>query len=333
MKSLKNVSILIVSVFVVAGMVQRDQMPWKTDEPVYEVLKSLGESRPDHFVEMTDETVKRGKELIKLGRAVGPSGKRGKYISKFYTCTSCHNVVREDPDLTVVSQDARLDYAVEKNIPYLQGSTFWGIVNRETWYNDDYVLKYGDLVTKAEHSLKESISLCATVCSQGRSLEDWETESILAYFWSLQIKMSDLDMSESDISSFDSKTNDEKIALIKSKFLQKSPATFVDPPTDKLIGYDFEGRPAKGKAIFELGCQHCHRPDGESDVIFSNNDLTLNWLNKHITDDGDKSIYQIIRKGTYAAYGHKEYMPHYTLEKMSHQQVEDLRVFIQQGPL
>lgn len=85
-----------------------------------------------------------------------------------------------------------------------------------------------------------------------------------------------------------------------------------------------------GKAIFELGCQHCHRPEGESDVVFESNKMTLNWLKRHMTDDDDDSIYEIIRKGTYASFGHKEYMPHYTLEKMSHQQVEDLRSYIEQ---
>ncbi|RMF22347.1 MAG: cytochrome c, partial [Bacteroidetes bacterium] len=34
--------------------------------------------------------------------------------------------------------------------------------------------------------------------------------------------------------------------------------------------------------------------------------------------------------GTYAIPGHKPYMPHYPLERMSKQQVEDLRAYIEQ---
>ncbi|MFT6865470.1 MAG: mono/diheme cytochrome c family protein [Cyclobacteriaceae bacterium] len=138
---------------------------------------------------------------------------------------------------------------------------------------------------------------------------------------------------DQDVSSWKSNNSEQNLALIKSKYLLKSPATFVDPPKDPLVGYELEGRPELGKASIELGCQHCHRPEGESDVVFRNDDLTLNWLKNHMMDKGDKSIYQIIRKGTYAEYGHKEYMPHYTLEKMSHQQVEDLRAFVVQGAL
>jgi mono/diheme cytochrome c family protein len=298
--------------------------------PVYDVLFDLGVMKPAHFIEQMATLSKQGEELIKIGRTTDPNGKQGKFISKFYTCTSCHNLVREDPDLRIVDQESRLSYAIEKNIAYLQGSTFWGMVNRETWYNDDYVLKYGDLVRKAEHSLEESIQLCAQVCSQGRPLEDWEMKSILSYLWSLQLDMDDLNMDVEELKSLNTLTNDSKVQLIKSKYLNKSPATFVDPPADKHMGYGLVGNPDRGKAIFELGCQHCHRPNGESDVVFEKNALTLNWLSRHMYDDGDKSIYEIVRKGTYAASGHKEYMPHYTLEKMSHQQVEDLRAYIQQ---
>ncbi len=324
-----HLSILIFLISVVVAM-RESYQNFSAKTPVAEMLFSLGEPKPAHYLDASESQVKRGEELVKLGRTENLQGNKSAYISKYYTCTSCHNVVREDPNLTVVDPEARLDYAVKNSIPYLQGSTFWGIVNRETWYNDDYVLKYGDLVKKAENSLEESIQLCAQVCSQGRILEPWEMESILAYMWSLQMKVGDLEWSEEEASKFEALSDTQKKVLIKSKYSKKSPATFVDPPENKKEGYAFEGRPLKGKAIFELGCQHCHRPKGESDVVFEANKLTLNWLKRHITDNDDDSIYEIIRKGTYAAFGHKEYMPHYTLEKMSHQQVEDLRVYIEQ---
>ncbi|WP_340153994.1 hypothetical protein [uncultured Marivirga sp.] len=116
-----------------------------------EVLNSLGQDYPEHYIEEPDSAdIKRGYDLIHSGMTKPPNGFASNAISKFYTCTSCHNVEREDPDLTVVDQDARLEYAMENDLPYLQGSTFWGIVNRESWYNDDYILKYGSLVEKAK---------------------------------------------------------------------------------------------------------------------------------------------------------------------------------------
>ncbi|MFT6865469.1 MAG: hypothetical protein ACJA08_000287 [Cyclobacteriaceae bacterium] len=195
MEKLKKIILtLLVSIAAVAMMQNQSAPAWKSETPIFEVLESLGEKKPDHFVKPTPEKISTGEDLVKLGRATKANGKKSPYISKFYTCTSCHNLQREDPDLSVIDQDARLNYAIENQIPYLQESSFWGIVNRETWYNDDYVLKYGDLVRKAEHSLRESVELCAVVCSQGRTLENWEMESILAYIWSLQIKMGDLNL-------------------------------------------------------------------------------------------------------------------------------------------
>ncbi len=329
---MKNIAILFTVVLCCTAMLSINLNKTNPNTNVADLLAELGEERPDHYLaNISPEMIKRGEEIIKLGKTIGPNGKSSKYVSKYYTCTSCHNVGREDLNLFKVDQDARLDYAIANKVPYLQGSTFWGIVNRETWYNDDYVLKYGDLVRKAEHSLKESTHLCATVCAQGRPLENWEMESVMAYYWSLQLKMKDLNFSDEELVNIETSkmTNEGKIALIKSKYLQKSPATFAKQPEDKKQGYPHEGNPLLGKAIFELGCQHCHRPNGESDVVFENNDLTYKWLVKHIPDNSDLSIYQIIRKGTYAEYGHKEYMPHYTLEKMSHEQVEHLRSFLE----
>ncbi|WP_375580771.1 c-type cytochrome [Marivirga tractuosa] len=298
-----------------------------------DALKSLGQDYPDHYVEDTDSIdIKRGYDLIHKGKAYPPDGLTSKSISKFYTCTSCHNVEREDPDLTLVDQDARLEYAMENELPYLQGSTFWGIVNRESWYNDDYVLKYGSLVEKAKESLKESIHLCATVCSQGRELEDWEMKSILSYLWTLQMKVEDLDLENKEIDHINKLAESDKdsaIAFIKSHYLTKSPATFADLPESKEKGYPFEGRPQYGKAIYELGCQHCHHAYGESDLVLDYSILTFKWLKKHMPENSKKSIYEIIRNGSYSELGHKEYMPNYTLEKMSHQQVEDLRAYIE----
>jgi mono/diheme cytochrome c family protein len=308
---------------------------WNKETPLIDVLIALGEVKPEHYIENSNpEMVRQGSEIVFNGKTKGPMGNSSGFVSRFYKCNSCHNTVREDPVLSVVDQEARLEYAAKNTIPYLQGSTFWAMVNRDTWYNDDYVKKYGDLVIKANKSLKESIQLCATVCSQGRALKDWEMNSILAYFWSLQLTMADLDLSDEEwlrlrTPSYDAKQKSELRALLKEKYLLKSPATFLDPPEDKLTGYGLTGRPEKGKVIFNLGCRHCHKPKGESDVVFNDSKTTYRWLNRHKLENTQLSIYEIIRHGTYAEFGHKEYMPHYTQEKMSNQQVEDLRAFIE----
>ena len=328
MKWLKTISIISV---LIIGFSAFKPAPYIIDDQgnVADVLFNLGEPKPEHFLEYSDEMVSQGSELIHEVRTRNDNGKRTKYISKFYKCTSCHNTVREDFDLSTTKPDKRLQYAQEKDIPYLQGSTFWGIVNRETWYNDDYVLKYGELVDKAKNSLRESTQLCAQVCSQGRPLEEWEMQSILAYYWSLQLKMEDLGYSPNEIDQVKTMESEKAIAIIKQRYLQKSAATFGHLPKDKAKGYPFAGNVYKGKAIYELGCQHCHREKGESDVVLDNSEVTFKWLDKNITSNSKLSIYDIIRLGTYAEKGHKEYMPHYTEEKMSNEQIEDLRAYIE----
>ena len=320
-------------VLLIASFTPTSNKEIKPKQNLIDVLKSLGQGYPEHYIENPDSIdIKRGYDLIHVGKTNPPDGFASKAISKFYTCTSCHNVEREDPNLTLVDQDARLEYAMENQLPYLQGSTFWGIVNKESWYNDDYILKYGSLVEKAKGSLKESIHLCATVCSQGRELEDWEMKSILSYFSTLQMKVEDLELENQDMDYLNRLAKSDKdsaIAFIKSHYLTKSPATFAELPESKEEGYPFEGRAQYGKAIYELGCQHCHHAYGESDLVLDNSILTFKWLKKHMPENSKKSIYEIIRNGSYSELGHKEYMPNYTLEKMSHQQVEDLRAYIE----
>ncbi len=299
---------------------------------VSEMLFGLGEPKPAHYLDsISEEMIARGKDLIFLGKTENPpEGERSTQISKYYKCISCHNTVKEDPDLTVVNPDIRLEYAKQNEIPYLQGSTFYGIVNRETWYNDDYVFKYGSLVEKAKNSLEGSVQLCAEVCAAGRTLKDWEIESILAYLWSIELNKSDLAWTAYDEKLMGDATDEERRNHIKKKYLLKSPATFGHLPISKADGYEgLKGNAEKGQAIYELGCQHCHREQGESDVVLDNSKTTFRWLKRNITANGDLSIYEIVRIGTYSSNGHQEYMPHYTEEKLSDLQLEDLRAYIE----
>jgi len=304
------------------------------DDSVQEVLLKFGEVAPAHYdVNYTQEDIKRGEELVFIGKTTSPKGRIGSRISKFYTCVSCHNTVSETSDLSTIDVEEKLDYAVANNLRFLQGSTFKGIVNRESWYNDDYYEKYGALVDKARSSLAESVQLCAQECSQGRKLKDWELKAILAYYQSIGFTLKDLKMSKSDLMFINDVSNADsmKVALIKSKYMQTSPATFGEVPSSKSTGYPMiVGRPDRGKLVYERACQSCHLTEGVSDVVLDNSVVTFKWLQKNITSNSPGSFYEIIRNGTYAESGHKEYMPNYTEEKMSNQQVEDLRAYIEQ---
>jgi len=327
-----SIALSLVFLGISAFISPKDGPRWDEKTLVYDVLFALGEDKPKHFIEADEEWIKRGETLIKEGKAKGPEGESSSRISKYYQCTTCHNLVQEDPDLRKRDPEMRLDYVVEKGIPFLQATTFHGVVNRESWYNDDYVKKYGDLVRRANEDLEASIQLCATECAQGRRLEGWEMKAVKAYFWNLGFRMGDLDLSEEEWSRIEAKEDPEAlIDLIKGKYMLKSPAHFAEAPPNKKKGYEgLVGRPEKGKMIYESSCQHCHKPRGVSWYVLDDNVLTFRQLVNDIPKDSHFSLYQIIRYGTYAVPGHRPYMPHYPLERMSHQQMEDLRAYIEQ---
>ncbi|MEZ4994043.1 MAG: cytochrome c [Saprospiraceae bacterium] len=310
---------------------------WIEQTPLAEVQFALGEKRPKHYLPPNPKLAKMGEEIVRYGRTIGPDGKRSHYVSKYYVCTTCHNLQQEDPDLRVSDPEARLAYAKDHGLPFLQGTTFKGIANRESWYNDDYVKKYGEeSIERAHKDLREAIQLCAVQCSQGRPMQDWEIEAVLAYYWTLQYTLEDIGLNEQDIqrlnearedpTQFDTLRN-----WLHSYYEAYSPAHFYDAPPNKRKGYEgLTGNAARGKDLYELSCLHCHQPDGVSHYILDHSKLSFRHLKKMIPKDSHFSLYQIVAYGTYAIPGHRPYMPHYPEERMDQQQVEDLRAYIEQ---
>ena len=141
----------------------------EADTPLWTVLEELGAAPPNHKVndELDKVSAELGENIVLRGASKGTLGKV-KLQSKHFLCTSCHNVQKEDPDLKISDPQARLLYAKEKGIPFLQATTLYGAVNRSSFYNDDYEKKYGDLVKPTRNNLREAIQLCAVECSQGR---------------------------------------------------------------------------------------------------------------------------------------------------------------------
>ncbi|MEM9990193.1 MAG: c-type cytochrome [Bacteroidota bacterium] len=308
----------------------------KADTSIHEVLEKLGDNSLKHTVNWNIEgvSVAKGEQLVHTGFTLNTKGKSVKKQSAHFVCTSCHNVVRDEPNLALIDVDAKLDYAAANNIPFLQGTALYGAVNRTSFYNGDYFLKYGDLVRPARHNIREAIQLCATECAQGRPLEDWELESILAYLWTIDLKVHDLQLTEVERQiieeTFDTNRNKENaIKLLKSKYLSGAPATFQKPPKDREEGYTATGNAENGKHVYELSCKHCHAEERYSFFNLDDSQHTFDFLAKHIAGYTQYSIYQVSRYGTSPVPGKRAYMPHYTKEKMSNQQLEDLRAYIE----
>ena len=307
------------------------------EQSVARILEALGDkanAKPD--LSIAGVSAEAGKELVLYGITKGPNGRKVKKQSKHFVCTSCHNVEREDPDLRVADPQARLVYAKENGLPFLQGTTLYGAVNRTNFYNGDYEKKYGDLVKAARNDIREAIQLCAVECSQGRPLKDWEMESVLAYLWTIDLKVKDLMINEEDKNSVEKAVqgNGDKAQAIKdlkSYYLAGAPATFITPPPNRTTGFEeIQGNPDNGKLIYDLSCLHCHQQGRYAFFKLDDSKYSFKYLDKHMARYTRYSVYQVSRWGTSPFAGKETYMPNYTLEKMSNQQLEDLRAYIEQ---
>ena len=310
-------------------------LPTLMERSVISVLEDAGADYSAKKANMNIKGVSAevGRSIIEDGFAQKPGGGTTGQQSKHFVCTSCHNIQREDPDLTKSDPDARLDYVADNEMPYLQATTLYGAINRDTYYNGDYYKKYGNLVDAAKHDVRGAIQLCAVECAQGRSLEEWEVESVLAYLWTIDLQMSDLNLQEDQLNSIEqslaSKNNlKETEQLIRSKYLSGSPATFVKPPEDRKEGNGLEGDPKRGLLFYEQSCLHCHKNGKYSFLHLDDHKITHKFLNRKADGYSRQSIYQVTRWGVPPKSGKRSYMSQYTAEKMSEQQLADLRAYI-----
>ena len=89
------------------------------------------------------------------------------------------------------------------------------------------------------------------------------------------------------------------------------------------------GNADNGRLIYENGCLHCHYQGRYSFLHLDKSRLSFKHLRKTMTKFGRHSIYQVIRWGVPSKSGKPSYMPQYTQEKMSDQQLADLRAYIE----
>jgi mono/diheme cytochrome c family protein len=308
----------------------------QSEASLEDALVMLGADKAPHIPDSSLKNVsaQNGKSIVMDGYAIRKGGTKTKKQSAHFTCISCHNIKKEDPDLANPNPEDRLKYVKENNLPFLQGSPLYGVVNRRSFYNGAYKMKYGELVEPAKNNLREAIHLCAVECSQGRPLKDWEMESVLAYLWEIDLKIGDLDLTNEEVDqinvAIDQDTNKEEfLELLQSKYLQASEATFMYPPEERKKGYELVGNPDNGQLIYELSCLHCHENKKYSFFNLDNATSTFRYLTKHMSKYTRYSLYQVARWGTEPIPGKKAYMPWYTEEKMNNQQIEDLRSYIE----
>ncbi len=310
--------------------------PIEKNTSLEEARVALGATPLIHHMDAFDaELAIVGEQLITQGKANSKEYK-GKRISSYFVCTDCHNLVPETVELTSTSQQDRLDYAIQNTIPFLPGSTLFGVYNRTSFYNDDYYKKYGNLVFGARDSLRNAIQLCAEYCASGRPLVDWELEAMMHYFKREELTLQDLKLTSDEMElvttapNKPAKIKDAALSVLNDHYVTAFRAHFPGSLDENKRTYGATGNALNGKKIYESSCMYCH---GNARVTYLNLDSdvlsgSFLWNNKEGYDD--KSIYQVIRWGTFPIAGRKQYMPLYTTEKLTDGQIEDLMAYIKQ---
>ncbi len=297
--------------------------------------KDLSSRKPNPEIEGVNTA--GGESLIKNGFAISSEGKKTSKQSKHFKCISCHNVVKEDQDLSLPNPETRLSYALQKNIPFLQGSTLYGVINRITYFNGDYDKKFGEQILPARNDIRKAIQWCAVENAKGRRMKDWELESVIAYLWSIGIKTEDLELSdfeklaiEQAAKGKDNKKKEQSLELLALKYANMSNATFIDPPENRKSGNGLTGEPINGSKIYKASCLYCHQNQNYSYLHLDDSKMSLKYLKRHLTTNHRQSIYHVVRLGVPSFKGKSSHMPLYSKERMSEQQLADLIAFISQ---
>lgn len=308
-----------------------------------------------------------GRELFLSGHVRTPPVGSGpsKPISKYFTCGRCHNHEREDPVLPAQDPEARFAW-IERTgakIFLLQGATLWGGVNRKTFYAGEYA-KYRDLClpkgeellpwlpcgpifgfclpgcrTMDPETLVDATQVCSKYCSVGRYLKVWELDSLLAFFWDLEIRLDDLELTPQTraevLAVLSAPASDSREAarlrdLLAGAYSNMAVNTFRGLAT--LAGGSAPGRPVveypdgsrfngdfqRGATLWKLSCAYCHEA--------TERPLTREKARKFSKDVED--FHAMIATGTRHSF--RRYMPNFTLERLSRRQSADILAFLQQ---
>ena len=327
--------LLILTIIMISPLLLEQTYAWNTSTPVSKVLEDLGDPLADHAIEYTEAMVQRGKDIVLKGQTIGPDGSLSEKQSVYFVCTDCHNIKREDPDPRYSDPTARLSYAKKNNLQFLPATTLYGMVNRTSWFNDSYILLYGDTILPGHKNLRKAVQICSEVCSSGRRLKKWELDSLMAYFWTIELKLGDLNLSADDWKKLKKAEADpvrykDLIPWLKSFYFKASPATFDSPPERLSIGYrGLVGDPERGEDVYKLACLNCHAEEGGSSHYELDLSIhTIRPLYENRAKQNRRSFYNAIRDGIYFKYV-RPYMPQYSLERMTDQQIEDLNAYLE----
>ena len=310
----------------------------------------LAELKVDGQIYPWDRYARWGEQLFFTGQVQEPPGGDGPStrLSRYYTCVDCHNAEREDPVLSCQSPTARATYLAERNrgrtgkrppLKLATGTTMWGVVNRESFYNGSYGYYHwlevpdpvtGELRPMDPKSLYDATQTCTRYCSIGRWGEPWEIAALLTWFWELEVRLEDLDLPDAVADAVgrslrntaDTENALKARAFVRRQILTAAGETFCAPPADS--GDDgsaeyadrllFVGDPSYGERLYAMACQGCH---GKGKVSSSAGADLVGDL---------EYFHDMIAHGT--EQDETAYMPKFTAERLDRQQIADIRAYL-----
>ncbi|MFK7799853.1 MAG: hypothetical protein AB8E82_20535 [Aureispira sp.] len=307
---------------------------------VWSVMSGLGKVNVNVLYKNPQHDALKGEQLITKGITLDFQGKKTPRTSPKLTCIACHTVEKEHPIFGTMDPQSRLEHGDSMGIPFLPGAPLYGLVNRVAFFTDDYQHKFQhkhqQVLKDGHRNIRLAIQACNKVYAKGRTLDNWEVESILAYLWTLELQMGDLRVPDTIVSiieeSISSSVNGSKaVNLMRRYYPEVYPATLAPPiPYNKrpevspvLNSYK------NGKRIYKLSCLHCHANKRFANLKLDRSQKTLKFLKKHFDTNSRYSIYDAVRYSP-GSKANRSNIPHYTAQRMSDQQIQDLRFYIAQ---
>lgn len=307
---------------------------------VWKVMSSLGKVNVNALYKNTEHDVQKGQELVNTGQTTDFKGKPTPSTSPKLTCIACHSTQPEHPAYGTLDPQKRLEHADSMSLPFLPGPPLYGVVNRISFFMDDYQHKFqqknGFAIRDGHRNIRLAIQACNTVYAKGRNLANWELESILAYLWTLELKMGDLGVPDSLVTIINesiktNRGNSKAVNLMRYYYPEVYPATLVPPiPVEERqevspILNDYKN----GRAVWRRSCLHCHANRRFSSLKLDSSPTTFKWLKKHMDTGSRHDFYDAVRYSPNSK-ANRTRPPHYTAERMSDKQLQDLRFFILQ---
>lgn len=310
----------------------------KPETTVWQVLTALGKININAVNKSVDADRTKGKQLISRGVSVDFKGKKTNQTSPKLTCIACHTIVPEHQFPATIDPTQRLAFADSLNLPFLPGPPFYGLVNRVAFFNQDYQKKFQHknqaLLKTGHHDIRGAMQACNQIYAKGRVLDNWEIESMLAYLWTLELKVGDLSIPDSLLAILQASItqkidNNRTLTVLEQYYSATYPATLNAPllvderkRTSPVIN-DFNN----GMKIYKLSCLYCHQNGRYTHLNLDSGEKSFEYLKKHFDDSSVHSMYDAHRYHP-KSKANKATPPHYTAERMSDQQLQDVRFFI-----